>query len=425
MQLTGTQGHYLTMSSPFSSLGVKGSGELVLKVFNLAMETYTQKIDRQIFSKEASDALTQLYRNATALSEDAKKLSLSGLNSAFNNRTPRSSDTNILAATAIDAASQDTGATEAKYEIAILQLAQSQHNTGYELNASAVHIVKEGTNTFKITINGESYVIGVNVQSGDTNEDVLRQLATVINDSRAGVIAYVINGSTEGCRQLSLIGEETGVRNSFMLEDIVGNAIGATGAATVATPAQDTQVTVDGSKYASAQKMVYLDDNMVTVTLKKVGKATLTIAPDRKNIAKQVTALIAQTNDFLAFLTNNTNYIKEEVFLSLNAVINRKSDELKSIGITIGENGILQVDTEKLEGAIREDLATTKKIFGEFDGLAVRIDHVMSQITTGFPLQYTKEGDNIPPSSFYDIYSTSKGLLETMIDQTCLISTYM
>ena len=164
---------------------------------------------------------------------------------------------------------------------------------------------------------------------------------------------------------------------------------------------------------------------MVTIILKKVGKVALTIAPDKKNIAKQVTALIAQANVFLTFLTNNTNYIKEEVSLSLNAVINRKSDELKSIGITIGKNGILQIDTERLEGTIREDLATTKKIFGEFDGLAVRIDHVMSQITTSFPLQYTKEGDNIPPSSFYDIYSTSKGLLETMIDQTYLISTYM
>jgi flagellar hook-associated protein 2 len=382
-------------------------------------------MDQQIFSKEASDALTQLYSNATELSEDAKKLSLSGLNSVFNNRTPRSSDTSKFTATAIDAVSQDTGATEAEYEIAVLQLAQSQHNTGYELHANATSVVREGTNTFEIITGGESYVVGINVQAGDTNEDVLQKVATAINDSGAGVIAYVINGATEGRRQLFLIGEETGLSNNFTLEDSGGNVINATGAATLSTPSQNAQITVNGSNYASEQNVVYLDNNMITVTLKKVGKATLTISPDKKNIVEKVKELILQINAFLTFLANNANYIKEEISLSLDAIINGKLDELESIGITPGENGILRIDFKRLEDAINKDMTTTKRIFGTFDGLAVRIDHLMSQITTGFPLQYTKEGDKIPPNSFYDIYSTSKGLLETIIDQTYLINTYM
>ena len=425
MQLTGTDGNCLTMSSLISTLGVKGAGELVLKVFNLAMETYTQKIDQQIFSKEASDALTQLYSEATELSEDAKKLSLSGLNSVFNNRTPRSSDTDVFTATAIDAVSQDTGATEAEYEIAVLQLARSQHNTGYELNGSAISIVREGTNTFEIITGGESHAIGINVQSGNTNEDVLQKLATTINDSDAGVIAYVINGTTEGSRQLFLIGEETGSSNHFTLEDSVGNVISATGAATVSTASQNAQITVNGFNYVSEKNVVYLDDNMVAVTLKKVGQATLTISPDKKNIVEKVKELILQTNAFHTFLANNAGYIKEGISLSLNAIINGKLDELESIGITPEENGVLQIDLEGLEDAINKDVTTTRRIFGTFDGLAVHIDHLMSQITTGFPLQYTKEGDNIPPNSVYDIYSTSKGLLETIIDQTYLINTYM
>jgi flagellar hook-associated protein 2 len=343
----------------------------------------------------------------------------------FNNRTPHSSDTSVFTATAIDAVSQDTGATEAEYEIAVLQMAQSQHNTGYELNARATSIVREGTNTFEIITAGESHAVGINVKSGDTNEAVLQKVATAINDSGAGVIAYVINGATEGSRQLFLIAEETGLSNNFTLEDSVGNVISATGAASLSTASQSAQITVNGSHLESEQNVVYLDDDMVIVTLKKIGKGTLTISPDKKNIVQKVKELISQTNTFLTFLANNADYIKEEISLSLNAIINGKLDELESIGITPGENGTLQIDFKRLEDTIHKDVRTTRRIFGTFEGLAVCIDHLMSQITTGFPLQYTKEGDNIPPNSFYDIYSTSKGLLETIIDQTYPINTYM
>lgn len=425
MQLTGTYGNYLTMSNLLSPLGVKGSGELVLKVFNLAMNTFEQKVDQRIFSKESSNALAQLYMDATAVSEEAKKLTLTGLNSVFNDRTPVSSDTSVLTATAIDSVSQDTGATETEYDIRVLQLARSQHNTGYELNATDTGVVQKDVNTFEITINGERHAISVEVQSNDTNEDVLQKIAAAINDAAAGVIAYVINGSTEGSRQMSVIGEETGSSSNFTLEDTGGNAISTTGAATVSIAAQDARYSVDGDEYTSERNTVSLDNDMVTVTLKQVGSAPLIVSPDKKNIAEAVTDLVSQVNFLLSFLGKNKEYLKESLFLSLNDILNKKTDELESIGITKGKNGGLRIDPEGLENAVNEDISLIKETFGGRDGLAVRIDNLMSHVTTGFPLQYAKEADTIPRDSFYDIYKTSKEMLETMLSQNYLIGAYI
>ena len=114
-------------------------------------------VTRSIFdaSEESNAALTELYDKISDLATKAQTLTLSDINSVFNDRTAKSSDVNVLTATAFDAFSQESGATEAAYAITVTQLAQAQENIGFELNAADISVVNEGTNTFNININGD------------------------------------------------------------------------------------------------------------------------------------------------------------------------------------------------------------------------------------------------------------------------------
>jgi flagellar hook-associated protein 2 len=186
MQITGTYSNYLNLNTLLSPLGVKGSGDLVMSVFSASMGNLTSKINNQIFSKESAIAANQLYNEALNLSSKTTKLTQADINSVFNGRTATSSNSNVLTASAYDALSQDTGAAEATYDISVSQMAQSQENTGVELNKADASVVGLGTNTFNININGQDNELSIEVVDGDTNEAVLQKIETAFNDAGLG-----------------------------------------------------------------------------------------------------------------------------------------------------------------------------------------------------------------------------------------------
>jgi uncharacterized protein YrrD len=128
-----------------------------MEVFSASVGNLQQKISDQIFSEESNAALAQLYDKVSDLATKAQKLTLTDMNSVFNDRTAQSSDVNVLTATAFDAFSQESGATEATYAITVTQLAQAQENIGTELTGADVSTVNEGTNTFNINIDGQDH----------------------------------------------------------------------------------------------------------------------------------------------------------------------------------------------------------------------------------------------------------------------------
>ncbi len=126
MQITGSYMNYLNITNLLAPLGIKGSGDLVMQVFSSSVANLQEKIDKQIFSAESTDALTKLYNEVSDLASKAAKLTLTDMDSVFNDRTPTSADINVLTATALDAISPGTGATVATYNISVTQLAQAQ-----------------------------------------------------------------------------------------------------------------------------------------------------------------------------------------------------------------------------------------------------------------------------------------------------------
>ena len=411
------------MTNLLSPLGARGSGDLVMQVFMSSMGNLEDKINQQIFSKESNTALKQLYNEVSNLANQAEKLTLTDYNSVFNDRTATSSDPNVLTAAAFDAFSTDTGAAEATYNISVSQLAVAQENTGLELNAADPSVVNLGITTFNININGQDHELSIEVVEGETNEAVLQKMAAAINDASIGVTAQITAGSAEGTQQLVVTADQTGMTGSFTVSDVSGNAMGATGADTASTAAQDAMYTVNGTDYASQTDTIYLDDGLVTVNLTGVGESILTVGPDQNEVKNAITAFVSEVNSFIDFLESNSDYIKDEVLSSINSFITDHETEMESFGITQGEDGNLVIDADKLTTAVSDNLSNIKDAFSGLDGLAVQMKSYASRMVTDSPLNYAKEAEGMTTDFADYLYGTSATMLEAIV-QGMLLNTF-
>ena len=420
MQISGSYLNYLNITNLLSPLGVKDSGDLVMQVFSSSVANLQNKIDEEIFSAESTEALTKLYNEVSNLASKATKLTLTDINSVFNDRTATSSDINVLTASAQSAFSQDTGATEATYNISVTKLAQAQENTGSELNTADSSVINLGTNTFNINVQGQDQELSIEVVDGDTNAVVLQKIETAINEAALGMTAEVIDNSADGTQQLVIEADSTGLANSFSISDVSGNTISASAADTISTVAQDAEYSIDGIDQTSGADTIYLDGGMVTVNLNETGEAVLTVGPDENEVQNAVSSLVSEINAFMDFNKNNSDYIKEEVLSSVHSFIADHRTALKSFGITQDEDGMLEIDADELASAVGQNISGIKTAFGGFDGLAAEINSFASRISTDSPLNYAKEAADMSMAFADYLYGASAGMMRQMLTGSLL-----
>jgi flagellar hook-associated protein 2 len=167
-----------------------------------------------------------------------------------------------------------------------------------------------------------------------------------------------------------------------------------------------------------------LDDGLVTGNLHGVGESTLTVAPDAEKVQNAISDFVSELNSFIGFLEENEDYVKDEVLVSINGFVSAHKSALESLGITGGDDEALEVDTERLGEAVRQNLSTIKETFGGLDGLAVNLDSYASLMATDSPLSYAKEATNMPMEFTDYLYGASARMLQYML-QGSLLDNYV
>lgn len=119
---------------------------------------------------------------------------------------------------------------------------------------------------------------------------------------------------------------------------------------------------------------------------------------------------------------NNSDYIEEDVLSSVNSFISDHRMALESFGITRGDDGKLEIDSDALATAVSENLSGVKDAFGGFDGLAVRVHNYASHISTDSPLNYAKEAENISIEFADYLYTASVGMMKQALTGSLLNS---
>ncbi|RPI74556.1 MAG: hypothetical protein EHM45_18435, partial [Desulfobacteraceae bacterium] len=235
MQITGSYMNYLSVSNLLTPLGVQGASDLVMNVFRQSVAQLQEKVGQQIFSNDSNKALQGFYQELTDLSAATARLTADTPESVFNDRSAASSDTKILGATAWDAFSAESGATEAIYQIQVQQLAQTQENAGTALEAAAGGLLSSGAYEFEIGANGQTHTLRVEISGTESNEELLSIIGEAIDRADIGINTQIVSDSVSGTAQLILSSAETGTAVAFTVADTVGDLVNRTGIASIKT----------------------------------------------------------------------------------------------------------------------------------------------------------------------------------------------
>ena len=311
------------------------------------------------FLKEYNSSMADLMKSGSALR--------SANSSLWNKMTVSSSDASVL-----DVQQNYRLSTQDTYKVNVKQLAQGQEMVSNGM-ASDGMVQTDMVLSLSSTRGSASFNVQAQDQEGNfkTNEEMLKELAEVVNQSDIGVKASV--STKDGVSSLTLASAETGKESAFKVE---GKFAEENGLNKVSKEAQDAVYTVskNGRKeqeFTSADNKVSMDFGRMDATFKKTGNVTIQANVDQENIVSAVSDLVKSYNNTISMLQENADR-GSGVVKQLNNMKNTGMSEysMKLIGITRDDSGKMTLDEEKLKESLQTNPSFTKELLGGSFGLA-------------------------------------------------------
>ena len=283
--------------------------------------------------------------------------------------TPTVSDDSILSATARSGLHADSFAAT----MVVNQLARAQSSySGVVADRTAAI----GTGTMTLTVGGVAKTITIG-----TANNSLDGMANAINASGAGVTASII--ADEGGHRLILKGP-SGAANAFTLTADAGAdpalsalGYGAGGGMTLGQSAANAEFTIDGVAFSRATNII--DDVVpgMSLTLKKAAPGqSVDIGASRPldTIKQTVGDFVAVYNQLKKSLTaaassSGSTAALRELERDLSAMIGKvisshgSINKLSDIGVSTTKEGLLAVDTAKLDKVLAADAGAVEALF--------------------------------------------------------------
>jgi len=319
---------------------------------------------------------------AKVQNQDTAFVSLAGLISAL--QTPVTSLTSSSAFTGIATTSSDPsivtaalgdGGLAGQYDVSITQRAKNQvtkSTSGYTAvtdiaaTGGSISFTIDGATTDPITI------------SADTT---LSELKDLINDQDSGVIASIVNDGTN--YKLIISSRETGETHGFTINNSLANgqgtvvafAVGQNATTGNAQNGQNALLNVNGIDIESDSNTVSDAIPGMTLSLLKVGDASINVSSDYTSLKDSLKAIVTQYNKVRQFNTQQTKGVLggdpvlrgvlhdiKTVLLTANSNGGRYK-YLSEIGLELTSSGDLKLDETKLNTAITSYSDDLEKLF--------------------------------------------------------------
>ena len=396
------------MAGSITSLGI-GSGIDIESIVNqlVAVER------RPIQFLETRQAELDIQISALGLVQDSvssfqSTISALQLSTGFRNFSVTSSDDQVLTAEAGE------GSVPISSDIDVLTLAQ-RNKLASSAFGSGESVVGSGLLT--ISIGAASFSVSI-----DDNNNTLAGIRNAINDNlnNTGVSASII--TADDGSHLVLTAEESGTANAISVTvtgDGDGNDTDAAGLSNLVFVAggtqnlqeidiaQDATLSVDGFAVTRSSNEISDVIEGVTLSLKDIGSASLSVSEDRSVGKSAIEAAITAYNDLIISLnTQRESTLQGESLLlgietrARQAITNRFSvtgsnyQYLFEIGVTFDRDGILSLDEERFDQAIEDDFSGVVQLFTDpEDGFAQALNTVLSSyVDTGGLIQARTDG---------------------------------
>jgi flagellar hook-associated protein 2 len=389
-----------------------GSGLDIAGIVDQLVAAERAPIANRLTAREskANELLSALgkFKSALAAFQD----SLKGLKelSTFQGRKVTLGDEKIFTATA------GTTSQPGNYSVEVTALAAA-HRLSTAARPDATSAV--GTGIISITVNGATSNIAIDGSANSLND--IRNAINTAPDN-PGVRATIVTG-TDGAH-LVLSSTTTGVANAISvavsggdgnLSPFVYTAGGLANTMTELSAAADAGAIIDGVIVSSATNTIANAIDGVTLNLVSANPGTeiaLGISYDTDGAKRSVGTFVSSYNKLVATITELTKYnpdtrdaapllgdstvrgIRDQLRRALSSVAGSADvASLASIGVTTQIDGKLAADATKLDAAISADFDAIGELFTGTNGLATRLDTIVSSTLSGSNTIATREGN--------------------------------
>ncbi|MDE6957703.1 MAG: hypothetical protein K2O96_06360 [Lachnospiraceae bacterium] len=253
----------------------------------------------------------------------------------------------------------------------VTQLAQAQTNV-----SAGVKATDAATEDMNFSVGNGIKSVNVNVSavnedgSSKTNAQMLREAADQINSGSANVKASIVE--KDGTATLKLTGTYTGAANGFQVSGDLGAAKGLDAVQTEAANSIYS-VTTNGktTKYESYSNEISVDSTRIGVSLKSVGKTTISAGVDVNKTVSAVEDLVKAYNSSLKLLNDNYDRGTGVDNQLRNLVRGLGSDKsLEQLGITVNKDATLKLDKDVLAKNLKEQPSLTRDLISGTGGIA-------------------------------------------------------
>lgn len=323
---------------------------------------------------EVSRYAIDIKENAKAIQNVVAALSDSygDFSDSFRKKVAVSSDESTVGVKYIGDGTEDSRITG--FDIEVKQLSSPQVHVGNYLKNDALSFIP-GNYSFDLNVNNASYEFQFNVKPGESNLDVMKKLASLVNRSPLGITATIKHGTAEAngidTSALTLTSKQTG-RNedgSALFSITPGpnadsmKAMDLLGIHHVTLEAQNSVFLFNGAEFNSASNIFSLNDTF-ELNLKGVSpEGEPTHIGFKTNIDAVADNIMSLVNAFNGILDIAESSSKEatgdtnKLFNEISSISKSRRETLGSIGLDVADNGFISLNKETLTDAIVEERA--------------------------------------------------------------------
>lgn len=313
------------------------------------------------------------------------------------------------------------------FDIQVKRLSAPQVNMGNYMPNDVLSFTP-GSYSFDLSTNRSTYEFQFTVKESETNQNVLRKLANLINRSTLGVNATIKNGTEEegglGNSALTLTSSKTGntpddgpVFEVSAAKDAASmKAMNLLGIQNITKNAHNSIFTINGEEFSSMTNNFTINDtfelNLNAVSAED-DSIHISFKPDVDAVADNISTLVDAFNGILSIAQNTSQKATgdtNKLLMEISGLSKARRESLGKIGLSVDEKGSISINKDVLAEAITPERAeeTFAKLSRFKSALGAKADNVsinpMNYVNKKV-VAYKNPGKTWPAPYFSSVYS--------------------
>lgn len=374
---------------------------------------------------EVAKYAIDIKENAKAIQATVSSLSDSygDFSDSFRKKVAVSSDESAVGVKYVGDGNENTELET--FHIEVKQLSSPQVNMGNFLKDEELSLTP-GSYSFDLDINNATYEFQFNINTGETNLDILRKLAGLVNRSSLGLSATIKHGTTDDgapASALNLTSRQTGRTNEEPVFKITPSPSASSiqvlqqlGIETITQEAENSRFLFNGEELQALSNSFTINDTFELVLngISPEGQpAEISFKTDVDAVADNVMTLIDAFNGILDIAKNSSSEATgdtNKLFNEMSSISRSRRESLGDIGLEVAEDGTITLNKEKLEIAIQPEhadktfgrLSSFKNAIGaKADAVAINPMNYVNKVV----VNYKNPGKTFTAPYFSSVYS--------------------